>query len=682
MKQMLFKRFFVPRWIILLTDSVILTLSFAFSYFIIKQFEFTEILRGHFFIYTGIFSFISIAIFYSMRIYTGLIRYSNVHDMFRIFSAVILTSLIYPLVNQLIVLNIFHIHSLEIGKVLITNFFVSSSLLIMYRTGVKGMYYYIKRIIPYTRESVLIYGSDKNSVIIKHALLSSNEDDFDIVGFIDLDQSKVNSYIEQIKIYHLNELSKLKNKKNIDKLIITNEQLANKETQAVIDCCLNLSIRVLTVPPSDQWVNGKLSSRQIQNLKIDDLLQREPIVINNHRIRGELSGKRILVTGASGSIGSEIVRQVMRYEPAAIILCDQAESPLHEIQLEIEGSNSETEINVFIGSIRDTNRLEELFRAYKPQVVFHAAAYKHVPMMEKHPVEAILTNVHGTKNVADLSVLYGVEKFVMISTDKAVNPTNIMGASKRIAEMYVQSLNNALEEQFEEKLQNIMDSTNLLSFDSAHARTKFITTRFGNVLNSNGSVVPRFRTQIESGGPLTVTHPEITRYFMTIPEAVQLVLEAGIMGKGGEIFVFDMGEPVKINDLARKMIRLAGLVPDREIKIVYTGLRPGEKLYEELLNQEEKTIPTHHEKIKIAKVISNNYEKVTNDIQELISMTSDDDHTMMVRKMKEMIPEYISENSKYEQLDEKIIDGKQVKSIRQAKVILLDKNEESSVLDI
>jgi FlaA1/EpsC-like NDP-sugar epimerase len=343
-----------------------------------------------------------------------------------------------------------------------------------------------------------------------------------------------------------------------------------------------------------------------------------------------LHGKRVLVTGAAGSIGSEIVQQVLSYRPDMIILCDQAESPLHELRLLVEEKFPDIDIKIFIGDVRNHSRMRKLFIDYLPQVVFHAAAYKHVPMMEENPTEGVLTNVLGTKHIADLSVAFGVEKFVMISTDKAVNPSNIMGTTKRIAEIYIQSLKNNPE--------------------TKH-NTRFITTRFGNVLGSNGSVIPRFQAQIKKGGPITVTHPEITRYFMTIPEAVHLVLEAGTMGIGGEIFIFDMGEPVKIKDLALKMIKLAGLQPERDIKIVFTGLRPGEKLYEELLNDGESTMPTYHEKIKISQVIDYSFNQVRADIEELLTLNKQHNIMAVVNKMKEIVPEFISKNSEYEELD-------------------------------
>jgi FlaA1/EpsC-like NDP-sugar epimerase len=630
----------VPRWVILLIDLCITCVSFALSYFVMKEFEFAEILRGHFFLYIGLYGCISVQVFYLMRIHTGLIRYSNIHDMFRIFAAVFISSLIYPIAVVLVLFYPFNIHSLDISKVLLINFFIGSSLHIMFRTGVKGIYYQVKHQTLADQKKVLIYGSDNKAVLIKQALSTGNQ--FNFFGFIETDLKKINSSIQQGKVYHKKDLSKLKEKNKIDILIIVNEQLENKDTQSIIDACLKLGIKILTVPPSEQWISGKLSLKQLQELKIENLLQREPIVINNSLISGEIQGKRILITGAAGSIGSEIVRQVLTYNPQMVILCDQAESALYEMQLEMEEKFPNANIKIFIGNIRNFKRMQIVFSDCRPQIVFHAAAYKHVPMMENHPSEAIFTNVMGSKIVADLAILYKADKFVMISTDKAVNPTNVMGASKRIAEMYVQSRNAS---------ENLVNTDNYNSVEHLNSTTKFITTRFGNVLGSNGSVIPRFREQILKGGPVTVTDQEITRYFMTIPEAVQLVLEAGTMGEGGEIFIFDMGKPVKINDLAINMIKLAGLVPNKDIKIVYTGLRPGEKLYEELLNETEKTVPTHHEKIKIAKVRTCSHSQILADIQELITICERDDHSLLVKKMKEIVPEFKSKNSWYEKLD-------------------------------
>jgi FlaA1/EpsC-like NDP-sugar epimerase len=647
----------VPRWVILLLDLVINVLSFSVSYFVVKHFEFSEILRGHFFIYTGIWFVTVGAVFYAMGIHTCLIRFSNVKDMMRIFLSLFIASLVYPALIELTIAEQLNIRSLNVGGVLLINFFFASSLLIMFRTAIKEMFYYIKRVSTgTTRENVVIFGSDNDAILVKQAIESSASNQFAITGFVDTTAGRVHTYIQQKKVFSLKELTMLKAKKNVTKLVMMNDGLTSAEKKKVIDRCLQLGIKVLTVPPSDQWLYGKkISSAQIKELKIEDLLQREPIVIDNRRISEDLKGKRVLITGAAGSIGSEIVRQVLTYQPEMVVLCDQAESFLHEIQLEVEEKYPQIKIKTFIGSIRDYNRIEIPFKKYKPHVVFHAAAYKHVPMMEHHPSEAILTNIMGTKNIADLAVLYRAEKFVMVSTDKAVNPTNIMGASKRIAEMYVQSLSNALEGEFENELHKIVNAIHGLNNTQENVKTKFITTRFGNVLGSNGSVVPRFREQIQKGGPVTVTDPEITRFFMTIPEAVQLVLEAGTMGRGGEIFIFDMGKPVKVADLARKMIQLTGLVPDEDIKIVYTGLRPGEKLYEELLNKEEVTLPTHHEKIKIAKVIPCSWQ-VRSNIEELINMSFQEDNESLVTKMKELVPEFKSKNSQFEKLDKQVAD--------------------------
>lgn len=651
MKKLFFIGKSVPRWVVLLVDLAINGVSFSFSYFIVKQFEFHEILRGHFFLYTLVYGLIALLVFYLMRIHTGIIRYSNIHDMLRIFMAVALVSLLYPAVVEFLIARRYHIRSLNLPGVLIVNFFIASSQLILLRTVVRGFYYYIKRTTTGSKENVLVYGADTEAILLKQAIESSSTNHFVIAGFIETDASKVNSYIQQVKIFHIRALGLLKKKKNIDKLILMNNQLTGPDKKTVIEKCLQVGIKVLTVPPSDQWVYGKLSIRQIQELRIEDLLQREPIVINDQNISGELSGKKILITGAAGSIGAEIVRQVLSYQPQTVILCDQAESDLHEMQLEVEEKYPGVNIHVFIASIRDRNRMEIPFREYRPDIVFHAAAYKHVPMMENHPAEAILTNVMGTKIVADLAVFFNVHKFVMISTDKAVNPSNVMGTSKRIAEMYVQSLSNIVQNKSAEDIVHINNSwSRQFIFNAMHSKTKFITTRFGNVLGSNGSVIPRFRAQIEAGGPVTVTHPLITRFFMTIPEAVQLVLEAATMGKGSEIFVFDMGRPVKIADLATKMIRLAGLTPEEDIKIVYTGLRPGEKLYEELLNREEKTLPTHHSKIKIARVVPCCDQSVM-EINELISISRHGDDYELVKKMKELVPEFKSNNSAFEELD-------------------------------
>ncbi|MBP7245561.1 MAG: polysaccharide biosynthesis protein, partial [Bacteroidia bacterium] len=447
----------------------------------------------------------------------------------------------------------------------------------------------------------------------------------------DDDPKKTGKKLEGISIYHVSELEKILDKKTINHLIIAIQNISIERKQFIAEAGLSHGLRVLSVPPIQSWINGELSFKQIKKVHIEDLLGRESIQLQLDQIKEELFNKTILVTGAAGSIGSEMVRQILPFKPKLLLLLDIAESPLYDLELEIRDNPSTNIQNIepIIGDIRNKERMRNVFNTFHPDIIFHAAAYKHVPMMELNPSESILNNVLGTKIIADLSMEFNASKFVMISTDKAVNPTNIMGATKRIAEMYTQSMNG-------------------------FGKTKFITTRFGNVLGSNGSVIPRFKKQIDSGKPLTITHPDITRYFMTISEACQLVLEAGSMGKGGEIFIFDMGSPVKIADLAKKMIQLSGLELGKDIQINYTGLRPGEKLFEELLANEENTLPTHHKKIMIAKVKSYPFDFVSGEIDELVDLFNSQNNEAIVTKMKKIVPEFLSKNSEYERLDKEI----------------------------
>jgi len=483
----------------------------------------------------------------------------------------------------------------------------------------------------------LIYGAGDLGIAVKRTLDHDVRSKNAIIGFLDDNDQKINKVIDGTKIYSSKKFNHLINTLNVEEVIIASHNIPSERKNAITDIALERNVSILTLPPVKKIMNGDLNPNQIQKIKIEDLLERDPIKINDDHILNQTKGKRILVTGAAGSIGSEIASQLGKYEPQMIILCDQAESPLHNLQLDLQDEFPNQVYHTYIADIRSTKRMRLLFETFKPHYVYHAAAYKHVPMMENHPLEAVQTNVMGTKNLADLAVEFQVEKFVFVSTDKAVNPTNIMGATKRIAEIYVQALNNHLE-----------------SLSNGDINTKFITTRFGNVLGSNGSVIPRFRDQIQKGGPVTVTHPEITRYFMTIPEACRLVLEAGAMGQGGEIFVFDMGKSVKIVELAKKMIRLSGFKPNEDIEIKFTGLRPGEKLYEELLNDLENTLPTHHEKIMIAKVRENNYNIVSLKLAELKLRLATQNKNEVVYQMKLIVPEFKSKNSIYEQLDKEI----------------------------
>lgn len=616
-------------YLILILDVVIVFVSFTLSYLIAGGFGFDQM---NFFTYlwaVGCFCLVAFPVMYLARLHTGLLRYSNTTDLFHIFGATFSFSFLFLALYYGIGHQWVGLESKFLLLVLLINFFIASTLLIAFRLLAKSTYLILsRRIYNKAVHRVLIFGSDQNAVLVKQALNNDPEINYVVEGFITTDRSMLNSYLEQKKVYHIKDLAKLKKEKHIQEMLITNENLDAKDKRIVIERCIRQGIKVLTIPPVKNWLSGKLTKKQIQKLKIEDLLQRKPIVIDQTKVREDLYSKRVLVTGAAGSIGSEIVRQVLSYEPALLILCDHAESPLHEIQLAMEEQFPDAKMEVVLADVSNYDRMYKLFNICRPEVVYHAAAYKHVPMIENNPFEAISVNVGGTKNIADLSVHFNVDKFVMVSTDKAVNPTNVMGASKRLAEIYTQALNGVVS-----------------------SKTRFITTRFGNVLGSNGSVIPRFRSQIKKGGPITVTHPEITRYFMTIPEAVQLVLEAGTMGQGGEIYVFDMGKPVKIVDLARQMIRLAGLEEGKDIDIVYTGLRPGEKLYEELLSSSETTLPTHHHKISIAKVREYAYEDASLAIDQLLEINKHHDNAEVVQKMKQIIPEFLSKNSIYEELD-------------------------------
>lgn len=643
MKNILLRFKTVPRWAILLLDVSIVTFSFALSYFITQQFNFPVMIRGYFLLYTGFFGLISTFVFLLLRVHTGLIRYSDSNDLLRIFFAMFITTMIFIAGIHFILAPLWGLSPVNITVVVVINFFTSTTALMLLRILVKNIYHVlIHTVSKQEKIHVVIYGSDQNAVMAKQALEGGGDSQYVVVGFVDTNRRKLNSYIERKRVYHLKDLTELKEKQGIQQLMLAREDLTLKDKNLVVEKCLRLDIKVLTVPPAAEWVSGQLTRQQIKNLKIEDLLQRAPIQLDNIAVRNDLFDKRVLITGAAGSIGSEIVRQVILFKPRQIILCDQAESPLYELQLEIEEKFGDVDSVFAVADVRNVDRMRAIFERYRPEIVYHAAAYKHVPIMEDNPAEAISTNVGGTKNIADLAVAFGVGKFVMVSTDKAVNPTNVMGASKRIAEIYTQCLN------IEQRTTREMAS-NL----SAGHYTKFITTRFGNVLGSNGSVIPRFRAQIEKGGPVTVTHPEITRYFMIIPEAVQLVLEAGTMGQGGEIYVFDMGSPVKMADLATKMIQLAGMTPGKDIDIVYTGLRSGEKLYEELLNDEEKVLPTHHEKISIAQVTDCDAPATKQLIVNLLAISKSSDKVDVVRRMKEIVPEFISKNSPYTQLDAK-----------------------------
>jgi FlaA1/EpsC-like NDP-sugar epimerase len=615
----------VPRSLIFSIDIVLSIISLVFgkvlkNNFILSQINVLALYRSILFLF-----FVNLIVFASVRIYAGIVRYTSAQDSMRILVAVVLSSFFIFLVNAAAV-SLGYMPFISMTTVIMYALFCFSSL-ISYRFLVKFFFIYIKNL-KLDKVRVIIYGAGEAGMATKRTFDHDQQFNKNILAFVDDDERKVGKMIDGIRILDARNLEKLIVEHEVDEIIFASYTIPLERKNLIVDVCLENDVKALSIPDHDVWAKGNVRAASIHNINIEDLLDRKQIKMNLDSIQKELKNKRILITGAAGSIGSEIVRQLMKFETSLVIMCDQSETGLHHLELELEEKYKHLNFHAFIGDVKDMNRMEFLFSHFKPHYVYHAAAYKHVPMMEDNPAEAIKTNVSGTKTIADLSVKHGVLKFVMISTDKAVNPTNIMGASKRIAEIYVQSLNNLKDH-----------------------RTKFITTRFGNVLGSNGSVIPRFKEQIEKGGPVTVTHPEITRYFMTIPEACRLVLEAGNMGAGGEIFIFDMGKSVKIIELANKMIRLAGLVPNKDIAISFSGLRPGEKLYEELLNDNENVMPTHHEKIMIGKVREYVFEEVQQQISNLLAFAITNDNTKVVMQMKTIVPEFKSKNSKFEALD-------------------------------
>jgi FlaA1/EpsC-like NDP-sugar epimerase len=619
---------YLPRWIIFFIDIFLVVLSSAFSYLIIRSLRVTFYTTLDVPTRYSIVVAINTLFFLVFKTYSGIIRHSTFIDGIKLLYA---TSCSFFL---LIVIN--YSSYFVIGKKiylvpsLVVNYIITFLVLFLFRIFVKFVF---ENIVVEKRNANLIqaviYGSDANAITVVNALRSEKPLRFNLIGFIDKKNTDVSKRILDIPILNSRKkISVVLRAINAEAVIMSDNSLSKEEKLSIVDECLESNVKVYTAPSVANWENEADVSNKVMNFQIQDLLERNSIVLDKKPLFKQLKNKTILITGAAGSIGSEIVRQVIDFSPKKIIILDQAETPLHYLKAEIEAVVSDTKIKTIICDVRNKETLKEVFSKFKPQVVFHAAAYKHVPMMEDNPAQAIFANVLGTKNTADLSIEFGVKNFVFVSTDKAVNPSNVMGASKRIAEKYIQSL-----------------------FFSKTSTTKFITTRFGNVLGSSGSVVPLFTEQIQNGGPITITHPDVIRYFMTIPEACQLVLEAGAMGNGGEIFIFDMGKPVKIIDLATKMIRLAGLVPEKDIKIKIIGLRPGEKLYEELLNDSSKTLPTHNSKIVIAEDICTDYSSLSKEIDDLIAMAKFSDKISVVSKMKSIVPDFISMNSEYNQLD-------------------------------
>ena len=633
MKRNFFHRYLsakvLPIWTVLLIDVLIIVVSSLLAY--VLRYDFRSLFSESSSIDVTIVCTVAVNLifFRAFRTYSNVLRFSSFVDIMRIFVA-LTVSYVLLLIASIVVKSFTNINVAPI-TVLFMSYIISFAMMACSRIVVK-IFFEALNFDGSRSANVFIYGAKEAGVNIAKALRVSLRNHYRLRGFIADEPELINKVMMGVKVFP-NDDTLIENldDRDVHTIIISPAKMEALKHSDMADRLLAHNIKLMTAPPLSEWNNQFLDRTQLKEIQIEDLLQRNPIEIDIHKVASHLEGKRVMITGAAGSIGSEIMRQVASFNPYKLILVDQAETPLHDIRLELQDRWRDIDAETIIADISNVTRMEEIFRRYKPQYIFHAAAYKHVPMMEDNVSESIQVNVYGTRTVADLAVKYGAEKFVMISTDKAVNPTNVMGCSKRICEIYVQSL-----------------AKKLLA-EGGHV-TQFITTRFGNVLGSNGSVIPRFRDQIQRGGPVTVTHPEIIRYFMTIPEACRLVLEAGSMGNGGEIYIFDMGKPVRIVDLAKRMISLSGRT---DVKIEFTGLRHGEKLYEELLNVKELTKPTYHEKIMIATVREYDYDEVNERIQKLIDVSYTYDQMKIVAAMKDIVPEFVSKNSCFEVLDKK-----------------------------
>ncbi|HBG69510.1 MAG TPA: polysaccharide biosynthesis protein [Bacteroidales bacterium] len=616
---------FIPRWTILLFDICIVLFSVYISFQVRFNFKVPA--------YEIHFMEISFLVILATRLllfilfgtFKNIIRYTSTTDAIRISANIILGSILFVAANVVSYYG-FGQPNLVPYSIIIIELMMTAGLILGYRVMLKVAFLEMRA--PSKEKTwVVIFGAGESGIITKRAIDRDAGSKYKVLAFFDDDQKKIGKKIEGIQIHSADKLEELLSLNQVAHVVLSIQNLSPQRKTEITDLCLKYKTKVLVVPPVRRWINGELSFKQIRKINIEELLERDVIQISNEKVGQEIAGQVVLITGAAGSIGSELVRQICEFHPAKLICVDQAETPMFHLQNELEQRRVK-DYKIIIADICDELKMKQIFSEFRPALVFHAAAYKHVPMMELNPSEAVRNNVLGTRLLADMAMEFHAKKFVFISTDKAVNPTNVMGASKRIAEMYVQS-------------------------HDKKAETRFITTRFGNVLGSNGSVIPLFRKQIESGGPVTVTDANVTRFFMTIPEAVSLVLEAGTMGQGGEIFIFDMGKSVKILDLAQKMILLSGLTLGKDIQIEFTGLRPGEKLYEELLADKENTLPTYHERILIARVESRDAAAIDSDIKLLSGLVNEDNYTEIVRKMKTVVPEFQSRNSIFEQLDKK-----------------------------
>jgi FlaA1/EpsC-like NDP-sugar epimerase len=646
------KKYVLPRGFVLLADVVITATGFLVAYVLRFNFHVDQIPIEEAMLQFGVIVFPSyLGAFLLSCSYQGIIRHSSIEDMGRFSVAIGAAMLTVSVISVITNLGKMPGQWFVPYSVVLIHAAVTTVMLMGFRLIVRGMYH--TYVIPKEAfRSVLIFGAGMMGQITHGVLENDRYSSMNVEGFIDDNKALIGKRLSGIPIYSEAYAFRkvIKRMENCEIIIaISHNNIKPARKKALLDCCLRYGVNIREVPPLKDWIDGSFSSKQIREIKIEDLLGRDPIWLDQDRVAGGLKNSVEMVTGAAGSIGSEIVRQLMAFDSRLVVLVDQAESALYDLQNELLATYPPERFEVVVANVTDQCRMRHIFEKYRPQYVYNAAAYKHVPLMEASPYEAIRVNVGGTRLLADLSVEFGVQKFVMISTDKAVNPTNVMGASKRICEIYVQAL------------------TQLVNLE-----TQFITTRFGNVLGSNGSVVPLFRKQIEAGGPVTVTHPEIIRYFMTIPEACQLVLEAGFMGRGGEIYVFDMGEPVKIYDLAVKMISLAGFKPEVDIPIQITGLRPGEKLYEELLADKENTVLTHHPKIRVAKVRKHDFIEVKSAIDSLLNKSQIESEAELVCLMKDLIPEFISQNSKYSIFDKTVVFN-DIKESTNGKIVLKPK---------
>jgi FlaA1/EpsC-like NDP-sugar epimerase len=615
-----------PRWLVLILDLAICLMAYVAAYLV--RFEFAppadELSLAKAFL--PILILLRLAGFLIGKTYAGIIRFTSSQDTVRIFAVLTSGTVVFAALNA-------GRYWFGDGKffvpysILVLEYLITLFSMIVLRIAVKVLYVELKNPGRVNKRAI-IYGAGESGLITKQAIDRDPRTKMEVVAFIDDNPHKQGKTLDGKSVYSREKLGELYATEKIDEVIIAIPSLDARMKADFINKALQAGVHVSNIPPINQWIGGQLSAMQIREIRIEELLGRETIELESTTVMEQVKGKTVLVTGAAGSIGSELVRQLLRCKPGKVIILDQAETPIFLLENELITAGYKGMFEVVMGDVCNADRMRRMMTHFRPQIVYHAAAYKHVPLMEQNPSVAVLTNVQGTRIMADLSDELGIETFVLISTDKAVNPTNVMGATKRIAEMYVQSKDKV-------------------------SKTAYVTTRFGNVLGSNGSVIPTFRAQIESGGPVTVTHPDVTRFFMTIPEASRLVLEAGAMSTGGEIFAFDMGESVKVIDLAKNMIRLSGLELGRDIEIVFTGLRPGEKLYEEVLNSAEGTVPTHHAKILRARVREYDFEEVNRSVTDLVALFDSQNNLEMVRLMKQLVPEYISQNSEYSKLDEK-----------------------------